>query len=106
MTFNPDIPIDPCRVHIEGQQYPPECPQNPPPPPADHLLSMDHGSFYASVAGHAAAAWSTVGLVLTGAYFTYAYRQSLGRLVSSPLMARFATRSVYDDRSAEPDRPV
>ncbi len=63
-------------------------------------------SFYSSVAGHAAAAWSTAGLVLTGAYFTYAYRHSLGRLASSPLMARVATKSVYDDRPAAPDRPV
>ena len=103
MTFNPDIPIDPCRVHVDGQPYPPECPQDPPPP--DHLLSMDH-NFYSTVAGHASAAWSTAGLVLTGAYFTYAYRHSLGRLVSSPWMARFATKGIYDDRPAAANRPV
>ncbi|AHH19339.1 hypothetical protein NONO_c45550 [Nocardia nova SH22a] len=103
MTFDPNMPLDPCNVSTPGHTSPP-CPPDPPPPP-NHLLSMDHGSLYGTMAAHASAAWSTAGLVLTGAYFAYAYRRSLGRLVSSPLMARFATKSVYDDLPAEPDRP-
>lgn len=95
MTFNPGIPIDPCRVEPSPDWCHRSAAQA-----HDQLLSMDHSALYDSVLGHSSTAYSAAGALLTGAVFTYAYRRSLGQLVASPFLSRFATKGVYDQPSA------
>src|SRR5690349_8719189 len=96
MTFNPDIPIDPCRAHVQGQQYPPECPQNPHQDYPNHLLSLDNGALHGSAMSHLSTAWAAATAVFTGAYFAYAYRHVLGRLLTSRALAPVMTKGVDD----------